>query len=87
MMGYNTTFMEGFGSFWGLGMVLGPVLMISFWALILYIIVKLVMTLSGSRPSSSFPPDETPLEILKKRYARGEIDSFEFEQSKKDLQR
>ncbi len=87
MMGYNTTFMDGPGNFLGLGMVLGPVLMILFWVLVLYLIVKLVMTLSGSRTSSSFPPAETPLEILKRRYARGEIDSFEFEQSKKDLQR
>ncbi|MFA5809872.1 MAG: SHOCT domain-containing protein [Thermoleophilia bacterium] len=29
---------------------------------------------------------ETPLEVLKKRYARGEIDRAEYEQRKVDLQ-
>lgn len=29
---------------------------------------------------------ETPLEVLKKRYARGEIDRAEYEQRKADLQ-
>jgi len=32
------------------------------------------------------PPAEPPLEVLKRRYAAGEIDRTQFEQMKKDLE-
>ena len=68
------------GSWWGRG--LGMLLMIVFWAglvaLITWIVLKLVR--SGQQPSS-----QTPLEIAKARYAKGEISKEEFEQLKKDL--
>ena len=68
------------GSWWGMG--LGMLLMIVFWAglvaLITWIVLKLVR--SGQQPSS-----QTPLEIAKTRYAKGEISKEEFEQLKKDL--
>jgi putative membrane protein len=65
-----------------LGMGLGMLIMIIFWAgliaLITWIIVKLVR--SGQKPSSG-----TALEIARIRYAKGEITKKEFEQLKKDL--
>jgi putative membrane protein len=65
---------------WGMG--LGMLIMIIFWAgliaLITWIVVKLVR--SGQKPSS-----QTPLEVAKTRYAKGEITKKEFEQLKKDL--
>ena len=65
---------------WGMG--LGMLIMIIFWvgliALITWIVVKLVR--SGQKPSA-----ETPLEVAKTRYAKGEITKKEFEQLKKDL--
>jgi len=65
---------------WGMG--LGMLIMIVFWvgliALVTWIILKLVR--SGQQPSS-----QTPLEIAKTRYAKGEITKEQFEQIKKDL--
>ena len=62
----------------GFGMGLGWLFMILFWLLVIFIVVSLVKkTGSGEK--------ETAEEILKKRYARGEISTEEFERLKKDL--
>jgi len=56
-----------------------------FWILIIVGIVLLVRYIMlQNRPKDE--PGETPLEILKKRYAKGEINKKEFEQKKKDLE-
>ncbi len=73
--------MGGFG--WGWFM---PIFMIIFWGLVIWGIVALVRGLSGSRGSDSAPPTaDSALDILKRRYARGEINTAEFEEKKKDL--
>ncbi len=57
-----------------------------FWIIIIGVIVYLIVRLTGQAGKS--PGDqrgETPLEILKKRYARGEISKEEFERMKNDL--
>ncbi len=63
---------------------IGAVHMLLFWALIILAIVVLVRYLSGSS-SGKDRPERTPLDILKERYARGEIDKQEFEEKKRDL--
>jgi putative membrane protein len=66
------------------------------WILIVILVVILIYALAGqgrqrpSEPSSRSDEErklalETPLDILKKRYARGEISREDFEQMKKDL--
>jgi putative membrane protein len=50
--------------------------------LVLYLIVG---GLRRGEPPHEMPR-ETPLEILKKRYARGEISRGEYEQMRKDLE-
>ena len=71
--------MGGFG--WGWFM---PVLMILFWGLVVWGIVALVRGASSGNTASSGQA-ESAVEVLKKRYARGEINKEEFEEKKKDL--
>ncbi len=61
-----------------------PIFMILFWGLVIWGVVALVRSLSGPRGSDSSKADSA-LEVLKKRYARGEIDKEEYEEKKKDL--
>jgi putative membrane protein len=68
--------MDGYG--WG-AMGLGMIGMSLFWILLIVGIVLLVKMLLGSSGASG------PLDILKERYARGEIDKDEFDQKKHDL--
>lgn len=73
---------NGFGGWWG--PFFGPFFMILFWALIIIGIVYLVKMLTGTAGQTE-EKRETPLDILKKRYAKGEIDKKEFDKKKKDL--
>jgi putative membrane protein len=68
---------------WGLGM---PVFMVLFWGLIIWGVVALVRWAASPGISESTTPRvDSPLEMLKRRYARGEISRAEFEEMKRDL--
>lgn len=70
------------GSFgWGWFM---PVFMILFWVLVIWAVVALLSGATSSRTDSS-GRIESALEVLKKRYARGEISKDEYEEKKRDL--
>lgn len=68
---------------WGMGSGLGWFLMILFWVLVILGIVYLVKAITGSARKGE--KEESALDILKKRYARGEINKEEFEKMKDDL--
>jgi len=57
---------------------------ILFWVVIIAGVVFIVKWMMG-RDKEISPFNESPLEILKKRYAKGEIDQKTFEQMKKDI--
>lgn len=56
-----------------------------FWILLVVIIVVIVRAVIGTGISSS--SEESPIELLKTRYAQGEIDDEEFQIRKHELEK
>lgn len=71
---YGYGMMDGRGFF----PVLGWIWSLLIWVIIILVIAALIRYLRGE--------GESPLDALKRRYARGEIDKKEYERLKKDLQ-
>lgn len=79
--------MMGWGEGW-YGMVFGPLIMILVLAVVIAVAVLLVRWLGGPWHGTTphqVPPDRAPLDILKARFARGEIDKQEFEERRRVL--
>ena len=81
-MNFVSGYMGGFG--W--------IFMVVFWGLVIWAIVSLMRGNFGNghgcghdHDDGSREKDKSPLDILKKRYARGEITNAQFEKMKKDL--
>lgn len=67
-------------------MMFGGLMMILFWAGVIVLVILLVRFLADGHRGGSTRDETTALDILKKRYARGEIDKQEFEERKRDLE-
>lgn len=76
----------GYGYDWGWGMGFGMISMVLFWVLVILGIVILVRWIAAGTPGVGHPQAKTALDILKERYARGEIGRDEFEQKKRDIE-
>lgn len=80
MWGYD----GGYGWYWGFGALLHMAL---YWSVLILLIVLLVRWIFGKHPGAGpRVADKTALDILKERYARGEINKDEFDQKKRDLE-
>ncbi|WP_407898622.1 SHOCT domain-containing protein [Ferrigenium sp. UT5] len=60
-------------------------LSVLFWILTIVGVVLIVRWLTARNGQGKVSPAESPLDILKTRYAKGEIDKSEFDQKKRDL--
>lgn len=85
--GYGPHMMDWGGSWYG--MIFGPLFMILVLAIVIAVAVLLVRWLGGvghgAHPPHHGQPDRTALDVLKKRFARGEIDKEEFEERRRIL--
>jgi putative membrane protein len=75
--------MGGYG--WGGGWGFGMIGMLLWWVLIVLGIVLIAKWLFSGGPGAGRASGDRALEILKERYARGEIDKQEFEEKKQVL--
>jgi putative membrane protein len=72
---------------WG-PMILGPLMMLLVVVAIVVLVVLVVRWLggAGAHPAPQAAPAKTPLDILKERFARGEIDQEDFEARRRTLE-
>jgi putative membrane protein len=79
-----TIMMQGFGHGMGIGMGWGWIIGLLVLVLIIWLVVR---STAASTNDTANPQEEkeTPLDLLKKRYARGEISKDEFNEKKRDI--
>ena len=71
----------------GWWMLFGSIWFVIFWGLIIWAAVTLFSKLGGGQSAQSGPSsrEESPLDIVKRRYARGEISKEEYDRLRSDL--
>ncbi len=77
---------SGHGHMMGGGhMFFGPLMMILAIAVVVAIVVLVVRWMGGGQSGQPTPSGKSPQDILKERYARGEMTTKEFEERRKVL--
>jgi putative membrane protein len=79
-----------YGDYWGGmgwgGHMVGWLFMILFWVFIIVVTVAAVRWLASGATRDGKSSTQSAVDILRERYARGEIDREEFQQRKRDLE-
>lgn len=70
----------GFGLWW-----LMPFVMIAFWIVVIIGMISLIRWFAKSDRGREMKSEDAAIDILKKRYAKGEISKEDFEKMKKDI--
>ena len=73
--------MNGMNHDWGMGFGFGWIIGLIVLVVVIWLIIKAV----NQNRNPNLQNKKSPMDILKKRYARGEIDKEEFEEKKKDI--
>lgn len=71
---------------WGLGMAFGWLAMLAFWGALILGVVLLVRWLSSAAGHAGPSSQASSLEILKRRYAQGEIDQATYERMRREIE-
>jgi len=89
MMGWGN---QGYGM-WGMGGFGMMIMMIFFWAIIIIGAILIIryftsghVGMASSQSTGQITRERDPLEILRERYANGEIETNEFEERKRTLE-
>ncbi len=89
MMGWGNQ-SYGMWGMWGFG---GMIMMIFFWAIIIIGAILIIRYftaghggISAGQSAGSIAGERDPMEILRERYAKGDIDTDEFEERKRILE-
>ena len=76
MNGYNDSLGIGMGYGYWFGWIIGFIILVVIIVMVIRIVKKNNLKQSGKK---------SPLEVLKNRYAKGEISKVEFEEKKSDI--
>jgi putative membrane protein len=76
-----------FGLGWG-GWLVGMLVMLLFWGGVIALVFFTVRAFTSRNPQAAGPADrgDTALEILNKRYARGEMSQSEYQEMRQQLE-
>ena len=74
----------GYGTGWG-WMMVGWIMMVVFWGLVIVGIVALIRWVNSRNVPGRAGYSERPMEILRRRYAAGEITKEQYETMKRDI--